>query len=485
MLIRSRVFLALSVVMLAALALHADEGMWLFTNPPRQQLKEKYGFEVTPQWLEHVQKSSARIGAGGSGSFVSPDGLVMTNHHVASDAIQKVSTREKNYMRDGFHARTRDQEIKCPDQEIDVLMSIEDVTDRVNAAVKPGMDAAAAQKARQGAINEIEEESKKKTGLHSEVVTLYQGGQYHLYRYKRYDDVRLVFAPEQAIAFFGGDPDNFEFPRYDLDVAFFRVYENGKPAKVDHYLSWSKDGVKEGELTFVSGHPGRTERLNTVAHLEFIRDVDMPNRLNVIRRREVALKNYSDRSVENERRARDDLFSMQNSRKARLGMLAGLQDPAVMARKKAAEKALREAVTRIPRSRKSTATPGTRSPSRSRTTRTSTRNTTFSSSAASALASTASSSPSPSGSSAWPRRAASPTPSGCPSTPSPDSTRSSKTCSPTRRSTKTWRSSSSAIRWACWSSSSGRTMKWCRRSWPASRPAPVPPNWSPAPSSAT
>lgn len=346
MLRQQRWWLGLILALSAVVLSWADEGMWLFNNPPTKQLKEKYGFDITPQWLMHLQRSSVRLGAGGSGSFVSPDGLVMTNHHVASDALQKVSTAEKNYMRDGFHARSRDEEIKCPDQEIDVLMSIEDVTERVNSAVKPGMDPAAAQKARQGAINEIEKESKEKTGLHSEVVTLYQGGQYHLYRYKRYDDVRLVFAPETAIAFFGGDPDNFEYPRYCLDVAFFRVYENGKPAKVDHYLRWSREGVKEGDLTFVSGHPGRTERLNTVAHLEFIRDLDMPTRLNVIRRREIALKTYSDRSLENERRARDDLFSIQNSRKARLGMLAGLQDPAILSKKRQDESALRQAVAK-------------------------------------------------------------------------------------------------------------------------------------------
>jgi hypothetical protein len=326
----------------------ADEGMWLFTDPPRKQLQEKYGFDITPAFLEHLQKASVRLGAGGSGSFVSPEGLVMTNHHVASDAIQKVSTAQRNYMRDGFYARTREEEIKCPDQEVDVLMSIEDVTDRVEAAVKPDMDPASAQRARQGAINEIERESKEKTGLHSEVVSLYQGGRYHLYRYKRYDDVRLVFAPELAIAFFGGDPDNFEYPRYCLDVAFFRVYEKGQPARVEHYLRWTKQGVQEGDLTFVSGHPGRTERLNTVAHLEFLRDLDMPTRLNVIRRREIALKTYSDRSLENERRARDELFSVQNSRKARLGMLAGLQDPALLARKRQQEKELRDAVARQP-----------------------------------------------------------------------------------------------------------------------------------------
>jgi hypothetical protein len=218
------------------------------------------------------------------------------------------------------------------------------VTGQVNASVKAGGDPAAAQKARNAAINAIEKESLDKTGLRSDVVTLYNGGQYHLYRYKRYTDVRLAFAPELAIAFFGGDPDNFEFPRYNLDVSFLRVYENDKPAKIEHYLKWSRGGAKENELIFVSGHPGKTDRLNTMTHLEFIRDHVQPMRLNVLRRREVVLRSWAERSTENTRRAQDDLFSIQNSRKARGGMLAGLQDPSLMERKRNAEKELRSAV---------------------------------------------------------------------------------------------------------------------------------------------
>jgi hypothetical protein len=331
----------------------ADEGMWLFNNPPRQLLKERYKFDPTDKWLDHVQKASVRLSSGGSGSFVSPDGLVMTNHHVGSECLQKLSTPEKDYLETGFHAKARDQEVKCHDLELNVLMSIEDVTDRVNAAVKPGLDAAEAHRARRAVINTIEKESLDKTGLRSDVVTLYQGGQYHLYRYKKYTDVRLVFAPEKDIAFFGGDPDNFEFPRYDLDVCFFRAYEDDKPAKIEHYLKWSKGGAKDGELVFVSGHPGRTDRLDTVAHLKFLRDLDFPLRLNVIRRREVLLKTYADKSSENARRAQDELFTYQNSRKARLGMLAGLQDPSVMGSKKSDEKALRDKVAADPKLRES------------------------------------------------------------------------------------------------------------------------------------
>jgi hypothetical protein len=185
--------------------------------------------------------------------------------------------------------------------------------------------------------------------MRSDVVTLFQGGKYHLYRYKKYTDVRLVFPPEKEIAFFGGDPDNFEFPRFDLDVCFFRAYENDKPAKVEHYLTWSKAGAKDGELIFVAGHPGRTSRLNTVAHLEFIRDRQFPSVLNTIRRREVLLKTYSDEGLENARRAEDELFGYQNSRKARLGGLAGLQDPSIMEQKQNDEKALRDFVAKNPK----------------------------------------------------------------------------------------------------------------------------------------
>jgi hypothetical protein len=326
-----------------------DEGMWLFNNPPKQLLKDKYGFDVTDQWLEHLRKSSVRFNTGGSGSFVSSNGLVMTNHHVGADTIQKLSTKENDYLTKGFHAKTPEEELKATDLELNMLMDIEDVTDRVNAAVKEGMSPTDAQKARRAAINEIEKESTEKTKMRSDVVTLYQGGAYHLYRYKKYTDVRLVFAPEKDAAFFGGDPDNFEFPRYDLDVAFFRAYEDGKPAKVEHFLKWNPEGCKEGELTFVSGHPGRTNRLNTVRHLEYIRDKQVPGQLALLRRREVLLSTFSDRSPENARRAQDELFGIQNSRKVRLGNLGGLQDPAFFGKKRDAEKAFRDAVAKDPK----------------------------------------------------------------------------------------------------------------------------------------
>lgn len=329
----------LSGVLLSSVV--GDEGMWLYSNPPRQQLKEKYGFELTDEWLGHLQRASVRFNSGGSGSFVSEDGLVISNHHVGADALQKVGTQKKNYLRDGFFAASAADEIKCVDLELNVLQSIEDVTARVNAAVPEGLSGDEAFKARRKILSEIEKESLKQTGLRSNVVTLYQGGAYHLYRFKRYTDVRLVFAPEQQIAFYGGDPDNFEFPRYDLDVCLFRVYEDGKPIKVTHYLKWSKSGAADGELTFVSGHPGKTNRLLTVAELEYLRDLSFPYTLTRLRRLDSLLTAWSGRSEENARRAREDFFSVQNSRKAREGGLAGLQDPALLAKKSAAEQTFR------------------------------------------------------------------------------------------------------------------------------------------------
>ena len=327
----------------------ADEGMWLFNAPPLKQLKEKYNFEPTQQWLDHLQKSSVRFNSGGSGSFISANGLVITNHHVGADALQKASSEQHNYLKDGFYAKTNGGEIKCSDLELNVLVSTEDVTARVNVAVKAGMSSDEATKARGNAIAEIEKESKEKTGLRSDVITLYQGGAYHLYRYKRYDDVRIVFAPEQQMAFYGGDPDNFEYPRFDLDICIFRVYENGQPAKIDNYLKWNSRGPSDGELTFVSGSPGRTDRQLTVDELTDTRDRDVPNLLRMFNRREVLLAAWGQRSFENARRARDDFFGDQNNRKRYDGYLAALLDPEIWTSIEQREKKLRDAISRDPK----------------------------------------------------------------------------------------------------------------------------------------
>lgn len=336
-----------AVLCLAAAAFaHADEGMWLLDAPPAAELKSKYNFAASPEWLNHMQKSAVRFQTGGSGSIVSKDGLVMTNHHVGSDMLLKLSTPENNLLEKGYFAATRDAELKCPDLELNVLWESRDVTDLVQAGAKNASDPAAAAQARRKAISTIEKESLDKTGLKSEVVTLFNGGKYYLYQYKSYTDVRLVFAPEEKIAFFGGDTDNFEFPRFNLDCCFFRIYDQGKPLAAEHHLTWSENGAAENELIFVVGHPGRTRRLHTTAHLEFLRDFMMPLQLSNLWRSEVRTQTFMARNAENARTARDLMAGIANTRKAYTGLLAGLQDPRLIATKQEAEESLRSRVAK-------------------------------------------------------------------------------------------------------------------------------------------
>src|SRR6201993_1965123 len=327
----------------------ADEGMWLYNEPPRDKIKAKYGFELTQPWLDHIRLSSVRFNNGGSGSFVSPDGLTFTNHHVGAACVQQLSTEGHDYIKSGFYAKTQADEAKCPNLELNQLVGIEDVTSKINAAVKPAMSTAEIGTAQRAAMSQVEKDCSTSTGLRCDVVTFYSGQVYNLYKYKKYTDVRLVFAPEFDIAFFGGDPDNFTYPRYDLDITFFRVYENGKPAHIDNYLQWSRTGVKDGDLIFVSGHPGNTGRLLTMAQLEFLRDVQYPAALKLFARRIALLQNFSKESEENARIAKENIFGLQNSQKATTGYQSGLLDKAIMDKKAAAEAKLRAAFKADPK----------------------------------------------------------------------------------------------------------------------------------------
>lgn len=321
----------------------ADEGMWLFNALPKDQLNQKHGFKVSDNWANHLMLSCVRFNSGGSASFISSNGLVLTNHHVAADTLYKLSTADSNLASDGYYARDIGDELKAPDLELNQLVSIEDVTKRVNASVKSSMDAAEAGKARQAEMAKIEQESKEATGLRCDVVTLYGGGRYHLYRYKKYTDVRLVWAPEAKTAFFGGDADNFEYPRFCLDVTIFRVYEDGKPAKIENFLGVNPEGAVDGDLVFVSGNPGRTQRILTADALEYQRDHRMPWILDLLRRKEILLQQYALGGPEQQRRGQDELFGIQNSRKAYTGMLAGLQNPGFIKEKRAGESTVQTA----------------------------------------------------------------------------------------------------------------------------------------------
>ena len=327
----------------AALALPAvaDEGMWTFDAPPAERLRDAYGFVPTREWLDKVRLASVRFNDGGSGSFVSKDGLMITNHHVGLNCIQNISDAEHDYVGEGFLAPSRDKEPACPGYEVNLLVAMEDVTARVLGAVKPAMSDKEAGEARKAATARIEKECADRTRQRCDVIPLYQGAAYQLYTYKKYTDVRLVFAPEEQTAFFGGDPDNFTFPRHDLDVCLFRAYENGAPATPPAYLPWSRKGAEDGDLVFVSGNPGSTARLDTMAQLESEKTVIQPTLLKALERRLAAARAFAARSPESARRANALMRGLENSIKARSGGLSALQDARAMAAKAEAEKDLR------------------------------------------------------------------------------------------------------------------------------------------------
>lgn len=341
--------LVLSVIfsfLAGVLPLRADEGMWTFDNPPLKQWKERYNFEPTKEWLEKVRLASVRLNDGGSGSFVSPDGLMITNQHVASSQLAKLSTKEKDLIKNGFYAPTRADELKTPDLEVNQLVSFEDVTGRVQSAVKAGASDKDANAQRRAAISAIEKDSTDKTGLKSEVISLYNGGEYWLYRNKKYTDVRVVFAPEEQAAFFGGDYDNFTFPRHDLDITFLRAYENGQPAKTPNYFKWSETGPSDDEFVIATGYPGSTARLLTVSQLGYQRDFGNPLQKQVWTSQLDALANYSKLGAEQTRQANATIRSRNNALKRLGGQQDGLTNPRMFAKKESEEKALKEGLAK-------------------------------------------------------------------------------------------------------------------------------------------
>jgi hypothetical protein len=317
--------------------LHGEEGMWTFNQFPAAKVQQKYGFSPTQQWLDHVRLASVRLAEGCSASFVSPNGLVLTNYHCAVTCIQEISSAAKDYTATGFMAKSQAEEAKCPGQEANVLVEISDVSAQIKQKTA-GMDDKAALLARRAETARIEKDCATSESLRCEVVSLYGGGVYDLYKYRRYQDVRLVFAPEFMTAFFGGDPDNFMFPRYNLDASFLRIYENGQPVKTPDYFPISKTGPKEGELTFVSGHPGGTNRQHTIDMLELERDFTKPETLFYLSEFRGLLTEFQTRGEEQRRITQDELLFVENSLKADKGQYRSLLEKPFFEQKVAEER---------------------------------------------------------------------------------------------------------------------------------------------------
>ena len=333
----------LLICVASPLMLHADEGMWTFNNFPSRTVGAKYGFAPSQQWLDHVRLSSLRIAEGCSASFISPHGLVMTNHHCVLGCVEQLSSAENNYVQNGFSAQTPAEERKCPTFELDQLMQITDVTSQVQGAIagKSGSAAASALHAKEA---ELEHSCGSNPRTLCQVVSLYEGGIYNLYHYRRYNDVRLVFAPEMSVAQFGGDPDNFNFPRFDFDIGLVRVYDNGKPIDSPHYLKWSAQGSQAGELVFVSGNPGGTSRQLAVSQMAFERDINLPNFIPAVAERRGLLERFVAEGPERAREGNEDLFFDENTYKVVYGREQALLDPAFFETKVREEQQLRSKV---------------------------------------------------------------------------------------------------------------------------------------------
>ncbi len=341
-------FAAASLLLAACTCLPADEGMWLFNQFPKERVEAKYKFEVTGKFLDHLRAASVRFNNGGSGSFISPHGLLFTNHHVGADCIQKLSSADHDYMANGFYATTQADERACPDLEVNKLLKIEDVTARITQGTS-AKNPTEADRARKVNIASTEKNCMAETGNRCEVIPLFSGERYHLYQYHKYTDIRLVLAPEYDIAAFGKDPDNFTYPRYCLDFTLFRAYENGKPVESEPYFRWNAQGARDHDLVFVPGNPGSTGRLATVAELEFDRDLLYPLILDHAKSIVDTLLAYSAESPEHARQATEELESQQNSLKAFAGFERGLLDPVLIARKRKEETELRRRIDADPK----------------------------------------------------------------------------------------------------------------------------------------
>ncbi|MGZ3459691.1 MAG: S46 family peptidase, partial [Archangium sp.] len=339
--------LALLVSLACATPALADEGMWTFDNFPSAQVKQQYGFEPTQPWLDKVRLGTVQIDDDSSGSFVSPDGLVMTNHHCVRLCAERLSNPKQDYVTQGFYAKTQAEERQCPAMALDELVEMTDVTARLQEATR-GLSGQTYADALKAGMAKLEKDCATSDAVRCSVVTLYQGGRYSLYKYRHYTDVRLVFAPEAAAATFGGDPDNFEFPRYDLDAAFVRIYDQGQPAQTPHWFRFSAHGPREGELTFVSGMPGGTSRGLTVAQLEFQRDVELPRQMLYIAELRGQLTEFQNRGPEQKRVSSSLLYFSENRFKVVKGHYAALLDQDFFERKVAAERELRQKVDADP-----------------------------------------------------------------------------------------------------------------------------------------